>query len=108
MAGTPAKNKVDGDGRPKWVPLREDQHGDLSVLARELMLARSHKTERITENTVIRVAVDLVLRHPELLDGDTEKDLRTHAFERMDQLLQREGQLLEHGAKDDGAEGRDR
>lgn len=107
MAGTPAKNKPTDDGRPKWVPLREDQHGDLSGLARELMLARSHKAERITENTVIRVAVDLVLRHPELLVGDTENDLRTNAFERMDQLLQREGQLLENGAKSDPAgEGR--
>lgn len=103
MAGNSAKGKtVQSEGRPKWVPLREDQHSELSVIARELMLARSQKIERITENTVIRVAVDLVIRYPELLVGDTEDDLRTHLLDRVEQLLDRERELLAGG---DGEEG---
>jgi hypothetical protein len=94
MAGNSSKRKAESEERPKWVPLREDQHSELSTIARELMLARSQKTERITENTVIRLAVDLVIRHPELLVGDTEDDLRTNMLERFEQLLERERERL--------------
>ncbi|MEV5348953.1 chromosome segregation ATPase [Streptomyces achromogenes] len=107
MAGNSAQGKSgQSDERPKWVPLREDQHSELSTLARELMLARSKKTARITENTVIRVAVDLVTRYPELLVGDTEDDLRTYALERIEQLLERERQLLAGGEDEPGGESR--
>ncbi|MFJ2406657.1 chromosome segregation ATPase [Streptomyces xanthochromogenes] len=92
--------------RPKWVPLREDQHSELSAIARELMLARSQKGGRITENTVIRVAVDLMIRHPELLVGDTEEDLRTNMFSRFEQLLERERELLAAGTEDKPGEAR--
>lgn len=106
MADNSAKNSAaQSDERPKWVPLREDQHAELATIARELMLARSRKGERITENTVIRLAVDLVLRHPELLVGDTEEELRTNMFERVEQLLARERELLAGGAKDEPEEG---
>ncbi|MFF0430319.1 chromosome segregation ATPase [Streptomyces sp. NPDC004520] len=88
MAGR--RKAAETDERPKWVPLREDQHSDLSALARELMLARSVKVERITENTVIRLAVDLLVRYPDLLAGDTEEELRTHMFRRMEELRERE------------------
>ncbi|WP_017238137.1 hypothetical protein [Streptomyces sp. SS] len=105
MADNSAKHQVQSGERPKWVPLREDQHTDLSSLARELMRARSHKGGgRITENTVIRVAVDLVVRHPDLLSGDTEDDLRTNAFARYEQLLEREQAMLA-GGTEDGTEG---
>ncbi|MFE5730250.1 chromosome segregation ATPase [Streptomyces sp. NPDC056528] len=104
MAGSSsARRKADGtDERPKWVPLREDQHSDLSVLARELMLARSVKAERLTENTVIRLAVDLLVRYPDLLVGDTEEELRTNMFRRFEELLERERELLapEEGARE--------
>ena len=107
MAGDSARRKtVQSEERPKWVPLREDQHSELSVIARELMLARSRKAERITENTVIRLAVDLVIRHPELLTGDTEDDLRTNMFARFEQLLERERELLAGGTKDSPGESR--
>ncbi|MEV6456572.1 MULTISPECIES: chromosome segregation ATPase [Streptomyces] len=103
MAGNSSKRKtVQSEERPKWVPLREDQHSELSAIARELMLARSQKTERITENTVIRLAVDLVIRHPELLVGDTEDDLRTNLFDRFGQLLERERELLAGGTEEEG------
>lgn len=106
MAGNSAKRKaVQSEERPKWVPLREDQHSELSTIARELMLARSQKTERITENTVIRVAVDLVIRYPDLLAGDTEDDLRTNALGRFKQLLERERELLAGRAEEDPGEG---
>ncbi|WP_306324152.1 MULTISPECIES: hypothetical protein [unclassified Streptomyces] len=66
--------------RPKYVPMRDDQYSDLSALARDLMDARSRKIERITENTLIRVGIDLLLAHPELLAGDTEEELRANAI----------------------------
>ncbi|WP_071330933.1 chromosome segregation ATPase [Streptomyces sampsonii] len=98
MADNSAKRKpVQSDERPKWVPLREDQHSELSTIARELMRARSQKAERITENTIIRVLVDLAARHPELLAGDTEDELRTYILGRIDQLLERERELLARG-----------
>ncbi|WP_327299936.1 chromosome segregation ATPase [Streptomyces sp. NBC_01197] len=106
MAGNSAKRKaVQSEERPKWVPLREDQHSELSTIARELMLARSQKTERITENTVIRLAVDLVIRYPDLLVGDTEDDLRTNMLDRFEQLRERERELLAGGAEDQPGEG---
>ncbi|GGN47546.1 chromosome segregation ATPase [Streptomyces fuscichromogenes] len=101
---SPKRKAVQSEERPKWVPLREDQHSELSTLARELMLSRARKTERITENTVIRLAVDLVLRHPELLVGDTEDDLRTNMLGRFEQLLERERELLAGGAGEEPGE----
>jgi hypothetical protein len=76
------KAATDNDGlRPKWVPLRKDQYGDLTALARDLQDARTKKDERITENTLIRVAIDVILAHPELLAGNTEAELRSHALQ---------------------------
>ncbi|MFF8387845.1 hypothetical protein ACF053_29970 [Streptomyces kanasensis] len=66
--------------RPKWVPLRKDQYQHLADLARDLQDARTTKTERITENTLIRVAIDIITTHPELLAGNTEDELRSHAL----------------------------
>jgi hypothetical protein len=74
------------EGRPKWVPMRDDQYSGLTALARELMDARSRKIERITENTLIRVGIDLLLAHPELLNGDTEEELRNNALAHIAQL----------------------
>ncbi|MGH3628872.1 MAG: hypothetical protein ACRDRL_15730 [Sciscionella sp.] len=54
--------------------LRTDQVEALATLRRRASSARS---ERITENTLIRVAIDLLLAHAEKLDGDTEDGLRT-------------------------------
>lgn len=62
---------------PKYVPLRGDQLIELDVLAREVQAARTHKGERITANTLIRVGVDVLLAHRGQLVGDTEEELRT-------------------------------
>ncbi|MFI5987102.1 chromosome segregation ATPase [Streptomyces sp. NPDC051555] len=77
------------EGRPKWVPMRDDQYSELTSLARELMKARTRKSERITENTLIRVGIDLLVAHPELLAGDTEEELRVNALAYIKSLQER-------------------
>lgn len=58
------------DGR-----IRPDQSEDLAALRRQLLRARVDRSERITDNTLLRVAVDLLLAHAEQLAGATEDDL---------------------------------
>lgn len=60
----------------KDVRLRADQIAQLAELVRELMRARKVKVERITQNTLIRVAVDVLLAHRAQLRGGTEYELR--------------------------------
>jgi hypothetical protein len=55
-----------------WV----DQVDDLTQLTRRLMADRTNKSERITSNTLLRVAVDFLLAHKDELQGDTEDELR--------------------------------
>lgn len=57
--------------------IRPDQDAALTALAKALMRRRPTKTERITENTLIRVAIDLLLAHANTLHGSTEDELRT-------------------------------
>lgn len=59
----------------KETRLREDQFDDLTALARTLNRRRKGG-ERITENTLIRVAVDLLLKEADQLEGSTEEELR--------------------------------
>ncbi|MBR7827582.1 hypothetical protein KDK95_14785 [Actinospica sp. MGRD01-02] len=61
--------------RPKTARIRPDQWTSLDDFARNLHDARSTKVERITSNTLIRVAVDGMLRHRGRLHGDTEEQL---------------------------------
>lgn len=68
---------------PKWATLerkearlRADQLSDLAELRRHVNSRRQDRSEIITDNTLIRVAVDLLLRgHAHRLRGDTEEDL---------------------------------
>ena len=60
----------------KEARVREDQYAALSALTRTLMRRRTVKDERITENTLIRVAIDLLLAHQDQLRGATEDELR--------------------------------
>jgi hypothetical protein len=69
----------------KWTELerkecrfRDDQLLDLTALARRLQRAKAQGSgERITDNTLIRVAVDLLLEnHQDKLAGATEEELR--------------------------------
>ena len=59
----------------KEARLREDQFDDLTALARTLNRRRKGG-ERITENTLIRLAVDLLLKEADQLEGSTEEELR--------------------------------
>ncbi|WP_098010512.1 hypothetical protein [Streptomyces sp. sk226] len=56
--------------------LREDQVEALGALRRRVAANRTVKRERITDNTLIRVAVDYLLAHGDELAGDTEDGLR--------------------------------
>jgi len=60
----------------KEARVREDQYAALSALARKLMRSRAARAERITENTLIRIAIDLLLEHRDLLRGSDEDALR--------------------------------
>lgn len=59
----------------KEARLREDQLDDLTSLARSLNRKRQGSGERITENTLIRVAVDLLMNKSNELKGTTEQEL---------------------------------
>jgi len=56
--------------------IRADQDAALTALTKILMRRRHAKSERITENTLIRVAIDLLLAHAADLRGSTEDELR--------------------------------
>lgn len=71
-----------GGGLPKYLTLvrkearlREEQIDALTALARKLNRKRQGG-ERLTENTLIRVAVDLLLSHGGELQGTTEEEIR--------------------------------
>ncbi len=59
----------------KEVRFREDQLDALDRVARRLVRARRGGGERITENTLVRVAVDLLLERADVLSGATEAEL---------------------------------
>lgn len=56
--------------------LRPAQQNALTDLKRTVQAARSSKPERITNNTLIRIAVDGLLEHQDGICGDTEDELR--------------------------------
>lgn len=60
----------------KEARLRPDQYTRLSSISRNLNRVRAGTGERITENTLIRVAIDLLLQRESQLAGATEADLR--------------------------------
>jgi len=60
----------------KEARLRVDQVDALAALRRQLTRHRTDRSEIITDNTLIRVAVDLLLTHAHRLHGDTENELR--------------------------------
>jgi hypothetical protein len=59
----------------KEARLREDQYTSLTAHARRLNRAKGTGGERITENTLIRVAIDLLLSQVDKLEGATEREL---------------------------------
>ena len=69
----------------KEARLREDQVVALGRLARRLNRAKRapSATERITENTLIRIAVDALLANEPHLSGESEDELRRAMFQRI-------------------------
>lgn len=55
---------------------RDDQLDDLSRSARRLQRTRLAPGPRITDNTLIRVAVDLLMTRADELQGSTEAEIR--------------------------------
>ena len=60
----------------KEARLRADQLEALASLSKRLNRARKGSGERITENTLIRIAVDLLLTQEGQVNGTTEVELR--------------------------------
>lgn len=60
----------------KETRLRPDQYEELSSTSRRLNRSRNRDGERITENTLIRVAIDLLLDRQDDLAGKTEAEIR--------------------------------
>ncbi len=64
----------------KEARIRADQADQLAAQVRRLNQARKHRSgpvgERITDNTLIRVAIDLLLSRVDDLAGSTETELR--------------------------------
>ncbi|MEU0938948.1 hypothetical protein [Embleya sp. NPDC005971] len=91
---SPAARKAIAAGKRtkslKYVQLREDQVIELDLLARELQAGRTTKTERLTANTIIRVAIDTALAHQHLLVGDTEAELLDNYRRALDTALDAE------------------
>jgi hypothetical protein len=61
----------------KEARVRLDQYEALQSLSRQLNRSRNRRGERITENTLIRVAIDLLLSRQDEVAGMTEAELRT-------------------------------
>lgn len=59
----------------KEARLREDQLDSLTSITRSLNRKRKGSGERITENTLIRIAVDLLMNQSDRLQGTTEEEL---------------------------------
>lgn len=87
QAGTPEGPETGSAEAPESVPLylrlerketrlREDQIEALSALRRRLSRRRNNRDQVLTDNTLIRVAVDLLLAGADRLRGDTEAELR--------------------------------
>jgi pyruvate/2-oxoglutarate dehydrogenase complex dihydrolipoamide acyltransferase (E2) component len=64
------------DLQRKEARLRVDQQDDLTEQARRLNRAKGSGGQRITDNTLIRVAVDLLLSKADKLAGCDEDELR--------------------------------
>lgn len=60
----------------KEARLRTGQYLELTAAARRLNRAKRDQGEIITANTLIRVAVDILLEHVDELHGSTEAELR--------------------------------
>jgi hypothetical protein len=82
VQATPAPSPSDAD-IPKWLTFepkptrqRRDQLNWIEAKRKELNALRGRAGERLTDNTLIRVAIDLLIVNGERLQGATEAELR--------------------------------
>ena len=85
---TPKLSNSDTPPLPKYltlenkaVRLRSDQIDALAALSKSLNRSRKSQGERITENTLIRVAIDLLLSRGEI-NGTTEEEIKANLLGR--------------------------
>ena len=78
----PAEPESDIEPQPKYLSLirkearlTELQIEQLTTISRKLNRQRRGRGERLTENTLIRVAIELLLSRAEELSGTTEAEL---------------------------------
>ena len=62
---------------PKQTRQRKDQIRWVEIKRKELNTLRQGTGERLTDNTLIRVALDLLIHHGDELQGTTETELRS-------------------------------
>lgn len=83
--GAPAAETVEehDSARPHYLKLVRkemrlfpDQSVDLKILTMQIHNAKYGQGERITDNTLVRVAIDLLLQRKDELHGNTEQELR--------------------------------
>ena len=60
----------------KEARVRADQANALAELRRRVAAQRRNKAEPITDNTLIRLAVDLLMANADRVTGDTEDEMR--------------------------------
>lgn len=66
----------------KEARVREDQYIALSQLVRVLARRRTNRSgPRLTENTLIRIAIDLLLSRANRLTGNNERELRASVLD---------------------------
>lgn len=79
-APSPAKGVAGGVGfdklERKETRLSADQYAELTTIARDLNRRRAGEGHRITENTLIRLGIDLLRERAGDLSGATEAELR--------------------------------
>ena len=56
--------------------IRPDQHDAMVQLRRRIKGQRTEGTERVTNNMLVRIALDILLDHQDALTGNTEEELR--------------------------------
>jgi len=78
----PTKSESDIEPQPKYLTLirkearlTELQIEQLTAISRKLNRQRRGRGERLTENTLIRVAIELLLSRADSLSGTTEAEL---------------------------------
>ncbi|NJN57807.1 MAG: hypothetical protein HC879_10045 [Leptolyngbyaceae cyanobacterium SL_5_9] len=67
----------------KEARLRPDQTEGLTKLTKALNRKRRGEGERITDNTLIRIAVDLLLKRADEVSGKTEAEIQSNLIEKL-------------------------